>query len=72
MIAIIKKMLPKDEKLVGSLYASKKMVKRLDMGYEKIDVCHNDYMLFYNEDQLKSTCDICGGSQFKLRQEGRN
>ena len=47
MVAIIKKMLLKDEKLVGSFYASKKMMKRLGMGYEKIDACHNDCMPFY-------------------------
>ena len=65
MVAIIKKMLPKEEKLVGSFYASKKMVKGLGMGYEKIDACRNDCMLFYKDDQLKSSCDVCGKSQFK-------
>ena len=42
MVAITKKMLPKDEKLVESFYASKKMTKRLGMEYKKIDVCCND------------------------------
>ena len=65
MIAIIKKILPKDEKLVGSFYASKKMVKGLGMGYEKIDACHNGCMLFYKEDQLKSSCSVCCVSQSK-------
>ena len=64
MVAIIKKMLPKEEKLVGSFYASKKMVKGLSMGYEKIDACSNDCMLFYKDDQLKSSCDVCGKSRF--------
>ena len=50
MVAIIKMMLLKDEKLVGSFYTSKKMMKRLDMRYEKIDTCYNDCMLFYKED----------------------
>ena len=45
MVVIIKKMLPKEEKLVGSFYASKKMIKGSGMGYEKIDTCHNDCML---------------------------
>ena len=58
MIAIIKKMLSNDEKFVESFYASKKMVKELSMGYEKIDACRNDYILFYKEDQLKSSCDV--------------
>ena len=67
MVALIKKMVSKDEKLVGSFYASKKMMKRLGMGYEKIDACHNDCILFYKEDQLKSSCDVCSESQFKSR-----
>ena len=46
MVAIIKKILPKEEKLVHSFYTSKKMVKGLGMGYEKIDACLNDCMLF--------------------------
>ena len=72
MVVIIKKMLLKDEKLVRSLYASKKMMKGLDMGYEKIDTCCNDFMLFYKEEQLKSLYDIYSESQFKPRQEIKN
>ena len=58
MVAIIKKMLSKEEKLVESFYASKKMVKGLGMGYEKIDACHNDCILFYIDDQLKSSYNV--------------
>ena len=65
MVAIIKKMLLKEEKLVGSFYASKKIVKGLGMGYEKIDACRNDCMLFYKDNQLKSSYDVCDESQFK-------
>ena len=67
MVSIIKQMLSTDEKLVRSFYASQKMMKRLDMGYEKIDACRNDCILFYKENQLKSSCDIYDESQFKLR-----
>ena len=62
MVTIIKKMPPKDEKLVGSFYTSKKMMKELDMGYEKMDACRNDGILFYKKDQLKSSCDVYGQS----------
>ena len=72
MVVIIKKMLPKDKKLVGNIYASKKMMKGLGMGYEKIDACCNGCIIFYKEDQWKSSCSVCGISQFKPRQEGRN
>ena len=72
IVAIIKKMLPKNEKLIGSFYASKKMMKGLDMRYEKIGVYRNDYKFFYKEDQLKCSCDVCGESLFKSRQEHKN
>ena len=67
IIAIIKKILPKDEKLVGCFYASKKMMKGLGIEYEKINVYPNDCMLFYKEDQLKSSCNIYRESRFKSR-----
>ena len=65
MVVIIKKILLKYEKLVGSFYASKKMMKMLGMGYEKIDACRNDCMLFCKKDQSKSSCDVCSESRFK-------
>ena len=49
IVAIIKKILLKDEKLVGSFYALKKIVKGLDMGYERVDACRNNYIFFYKE-----------------------
>ena len=48
------------------------MVKGLGMRYEKINACRNDCMLFYKDDQLKSSCDVCGESRFKHRKDGRN
>ena len=67
MVAIIKNMLSNDEKLVRSFYASKKMMKRLRIGYEKIDVYRNDCMLFYKEDEQNGSYDIYGKSRFKLK-----
>ena len=72
MIAIIKKILPKDKKLIESFYSSKKIKKRLGIGSEKIDAYHNDCIFFYKEDQLKSSYDVYGESGFKSRQEGRD
>ena len=72
MVAIIKKILSKDEKLVRNFYASKKMMKELGMGYEKIDACRNNCLIFYKEDQLKSSYDVYSESRFKPRKEDRN
>lgn len=42
---IMKEFLPASNKLPKSYYDVKKMVKRLNIGYEKINACENDYML---------------------------
>jgi hypothetical protein len=41
--------LPNPNKLPKDMYHSKKLVKRLDMDYEKIDVCRNSCMLFWKK-----------------------
>src|SRR5262249_19592059 len=67
MIAMIKSMLPKDEKLPENYYRAKKMVHELGLGFMKIDVCPNHCLLYYKEDAEKTCCDICGHSRFKPR-----
>ncbi|XP_074351959.1 uncharacterized protein LOC141691115 [Apium graveolens] len=65
LLDIIGEVLPRDHKLSVSYYAMKKMVKKLKLGYEKIDVCANNCMLFYNNDEKKVVCDICKEDRYK-------
>ncbi|KAL8124215.1 hypothetical protein AgCh_012013 [Apium graveolens] len=45
LLKAIKSMLPDNEKLPDHYYSCKKMLKKLGLGYQKIDVCPNDYRL---------------------------
>jgi hypothetical protein len=49
--------MPKD------MYQSKKLLSGIDMHYEKIDVCKNNYMLFWKE-TVNETCTVCGETRF--------
>jgi hypothetical protein len=42
-------------KLPKDMYHSKKLVKGLGMDYEKIDLCRNSCMLFWNEHKEEKT-----------------
>jgi Transposase-associated domain len=68
ILSVIQKWLPKDNRLPLDYYRCKKVVKGLDLGYQKIDVCPNHCMLYYGINNSKKTCDNCGHSRFK---EGR-
>lgn len=46
-------------------YEVKKTVNGLNLGYEKIDVCEQDCMLYYGNDKDKVNCDICNLPRYK-------
>ena len=59
LIKIIMDVLPNNHTLSESYYDMKKVIKSLRVEYEKIDVCENDFMLFYGDDKNKIVCNIC-------------
>jgi hypothetical protein len=46
------------------MYQSKKLLEGLDMEYEKIDVCQDNYMLFWKEHGIEKKCLKCGKSRY--------
>ncbi|XP_071741395.1 uncharacterized protein [Rutidosis leptorrhynchoides] len=48
-----------------SLYELRKMIRDLGLGYEKIDACPNDCMLYWKENKDKIKCDVCQTSRYK-------
>ncbi|KAL8116751.1 hypothetical protein AgCh_023056 [Apium graveolens] len=70
LLKAIKSMLPDNEKLPDNYYYCKKMVKKLGLGYQKIDACLNDCMLFYKENEKITKCTICGHDRYKPNKEG--
>lgn len=50
----VKGWLPQGNKLVKNFYETKKLIGHIGLGYEKIDACKNDCMLFYKKDSSKT------------------
>ena len=46
------------------------MVKKLGLGYQKIDACPNDCMLYFKENEKMTQCTICGHDRFKPNKGG--
>ncbi|XP_026410820.1 uncharacterized protein LOC113306051 [Papaver somniferum] len=49
----------------------KKIITDLGMGYNKIDACRNDCMLFWKDDSKLDECNICGASRWKIVRPGK-
>ncbi|XP_071714474.1 uncharacterized protein [Rutidosis leptorrhynchoides] len=48
-----------------SLYEVRKLIRELGLGYEKIDACLNDCMLYWKQNKDKIICDVCQTSRYK-------
>jgi hypothetical protein len=57
--------LPEGNKLKENFYVAKSMMKPLSLGYQKIDMCPNFYMLFYLENVKLTECRTCEHSRYK-------
>jgi hypothetical protein len=50
-----------------NFYIAKSMMKPLGLGYQKIDMCLNFHILYYNENTDLIECKTCGHARYKLR-----
>ncbi|XXG48068.1 hypothetical protein AAC387_Pa02g2605 [Persea americana] len=66
VMQIQKALLPVDNLVPYSIYAAKKILRDLGLGYEHIDACHNDYALFWKENIDLEKCPVCRESRYKL------
>jgi hypothetical protein len=48
--------LPEGNRLKRNFYVAKSMMKPLNLGYQKIDMCPNFYMLYYLENAELTKC----------------
>ncbi|KAL6587746.1 hypothetical protein OROMI_000724 [Orobanche minor] len=63
-------LLPEKNNMVANFYDTKKLVGHIGLGYEKIDCCRNQCMLFYKEDEGLQSCSVCGLSRYKSPRRG--
>ena len=62
----VKNILPEGNKLEENFYVAKSMMKPLDLGYQKIDMCPNFCILYFENVKL-TECMACGYSRYKPR-----
>lgn len=71
MMCILKDMLPDSAQLPADLYQTKKIfLKTLNLGYEKIDACVNNCVLYYKENEDLLVCPTCSHPRYKARRAG--
>jgi hypothetical protein len=64
LVNLISDILLKPHKVTKDMYQFKKMMSTLDLKYEKIDVCPDNYILFWKEHANKKKCLECGQLRF--------
>jgi hypothetical protein len=63
-VKLISDILLKPHKAPKDMHQSKKMMPALSLKYEKIDICPDNYMLFWKEHANEKKCLECGQSRF--------
>jgi hypothetical protein len=56
--------LPEAHKMPSNLYECKCLLNGLKMSYVKIDVCVNNCMIYYKQDEHKDRCDFCSEGRY--------
>jgi hypothetical protein len=64
LLKLFEDVLPNTNKVPKAMYHSKKPVNGLGMTYEKIDVCQNSCMLFWEEHKDIKQCLKCGKPRY--------
>ena len=66
---LLKNMLPNDNMLPKSHYEANKILCPMGVEYQKIHVCHNDYILYRNQFVEMCKCQTCGISHYKVNDD---
>jgi hypothetical protein len=70
LLKIVKKMLPKNNKLPASMYEAKKIVCSLGLEVQKIHACPSDCILYRGEEyENLNACLVCSAFRYKIRQD---
>ncbi|KAJ8648571.1 hypothetical protein MRB53_001594 [Persea americana] len=70
LLDLLKEAFPEGETLPKSFYETKKIIGELGLGYNKIDACLNDCMLYWKQTANESVCFVCGTSRWKTYDDG--
>lgn len=61
-----------DNQATGSYYETEKLVQNLGLPFYKLDVCINNYMIFWKEDEKCDNCQFCDAPRNKPRRDDHN
>jgi hypothetical protein len=64
LLRLFSDVLPSNHKMPKDMYQSKKLLSALGMEYEKIDICKDNYMIFYKEHKNEKKCLKFGKPRF--------
>src|SRR5436190_7926951 len=68
LLNLLRMVIPNGRKSIPkSHYEATKLVKALDLDYEKIHACPNDCMLYYKENKNLQCCSKCGVSRWRRK-----
>lgn len=70
ILTLMKEVLPNAEALPKNFHDAKKFVKAIGVGYECIDACKNDCILFRKEFADATVCPTCKASRWKIEKRG--
>nr|AAF79675.1 F9C16.30 [Arabidopsis thaliana] len=63
--------LPEGNQATTSHYQTEKLMRNLGLPYHTIDVCQNNCMLFWKEDEKEDQCRFCGAQRWKPKDDRR-
>jgi hypothetical protein len=70
LLKMMKKMLPRDDKLPPNMYEAKKVVCPLGLEVQKIHACPNDCILYCGEEYKNfNACLVCNALRYKIRRD---
>ncbi|WVZ49234.1 hypothetical protein U9M48_000608 [Paspalum notatum var. saurae] len=64
LVQLIRDAFAQPHKLPKEMYQCKRLTKSLDMGYEKIDMCTDNCMVFWDDHTDEKKCLICGKGRY--------
>ncbi|XP_076938147.1 uncharacterized protein LOC143606177 [Bidens hawaiensis] len=64
LLEFLKFALPKENHIPASYYEAKKKLRKILLGYQSIDACVNDCVLFWKDNESKENCSVCNTSRW--------
>ena len=66
LLKLLREMLPKENTLLDSAYAAKRLIKTLGLDYEMIHACQNDCILYRGKYVSQDKCPTCGNFRWNV------